>query len=400
MTEEKEQEFLKQLALAKRASARRRLKPIAFKPQKQLVAAELPGEGLFLICRQVEHKRPHTEEESLTDWLHAVAPVIGTCFAAFRKHKPYKFRLEEDLNHDTGMPLPTTPSTPLDGLRVHARVHTEVNAVTSKPLAPPCTARYTVHAASDQGKRSYNEDRLVMFPNLQAVLGIPAAENHGFFAVLDGHGGADAVRYAEAQVPGRLLLHEQLFSSPVRALREAIAAVDKGYLDTKGASGTTVAALLLAPSRAYVAWLGDSQVVLCREGRCVHVMEPHKPTRLDERIRIERLGGQVVDVYGVLRVEAQLAVSRSVGDRQLKKYVIGVPDVAQIELKGTEDFVLLASDGLWDCITPYEAVEFVKQHEPDFDSADALVHLALQKGVKDNVSVLVIHFPKTKQDEP
>jgi len=46
-------------------------------------------------------------------------------------------------------------------------------------------------------------------------------------------------------------------------------------------SGTTAVCALLRPTEQmlYVAWLGDSQALLVRNGRAVHVVNPHKPDR-------------------------------------------------------------------------------------------------------------------------
>ena len=44
-------------------------------------------------------------------------------------------------------------------------------------------------------------------------------------------------------------------------------------------SGTTGVSVLMRGDHCYFAWLGDSQVLLVREGRAVKLMEPHKPHR-------------------------------------------------------------------------------------------------------------------------
>lgn len=51
---------------------------------------------------------------------------------------------------------------------------------------------------------------------------------------------------------------------------------------------------------------------------------------------------------GCARVNGRLAVSRAIGDYGLKDIVVGEPDVNSISLSGSEDFLVLACDGLWD----------------------------------------------------
>ena len=48
--------------------------------------------------------------------------------------------------------------------------------------------------------------------------------------------------------------------------------------------------------RLVVANLGDSRAVLCRGGQAVAASEDHKPMRIDEKKRIERAGGLVLQV--------------------------------------------------------------------------------------------------------
>lgn len=45
----------------------------------------------------------------------------------------------------------------------------------------------------------------------------------------------------------------------------------------------------------------------------------HRPDREDEKRRVEAAGGFVVDYGGLPRVNGQLAVSRAIGDLDLKK---------------------------------------------------------------------------------
>jgi len=42
-------------------------------------------------------------------------------------------------------------------------------------------------------------------------------------------------------------------------------------------SGCTAVTVLISDDKMFVAWLGDSQVVLCKGGEFVPLMEPHKP---------------------------------------------------------------------------------------------------------------------------
>lgn len=52
--------------------------------------------------------------------------------------------------------------------------------------------------------------------------------------------------------------------------------------------------------------------------------------------------------HGVWRIQGSLAVSRGIGDGHLKKWVIAEPDTKIVRIKPDHEFLILASDGLWD----------------------------------------------------
>ncbi len=87
-----------------------------------------------------------------------------------------------------------------------------------------------------------------------------------------------------------------------------------------------------------------------RSPAAIAVSIDHKPNNNDERERIENAGGVVVWA-GTWRVGGVLAVSRAFGDKPLKKYVISSPYVREEHLAHEDEFLILASDGVWDVLT-------------------------------------------------
>ena len=116
----------------------------------------------------------------------------------------------------------------------------------------------------------------------------------------------------------------------------------------------------------------------------------------DERERIEAAGGLVVWL-GVWRVNGNLSVSRAIGDASDKKYVIGEADVKSVELDGTEDYLVLACDGVWDVVNGEELVECVQQYLGKGGTrqgvAKAIVEFAQSEGSGDNMTCIVVFFP-------
>jgi hypothetical protein len=54
---------------------------------------------------------------------------------------------------------------------------------------------------------------------------------------------------------------------------------------------------------------------------------------------------------GTWRVGGVLAVSRAFGDRLLKQYVVADPEIQEEKVDSSLEFLILASDGLWDVVS-------------------------------------------------
>ncbi|KAG8375202.1 hypothetical protein BUALT_Bualt10G0075900 [Buddleja alternifolia] len=115
-------------------------------------------------------------------------------------------------------------------------------------------------------------------------------------------------------------------------------------------SGSTAVAVVLTDEHVVVANCGDSRAVLYRGGRVIPLSFDHKPDRADEKVRVEASGGRVFGA-DTPRVEGILAMSRAIGDRFLKPYVISEPEVTFTRRDAEDEFLILASDGLWDVMS-------------------------------------------------
>jgi len=71
---------------------------------------------------------------------------------------------------------------------------------------------------------------------------------------------------------------------------------------------------LITPNQIYCANAGDSRTVMCEYGSAIDLSKDHKPNLPEERTRIMKAGGQVVDN----RVNGCIALSRAMGDFDYK----------------------------------------------------------------------------------
>lgn len=256
--------------------------------------------------------------------------------------------------------------------------------------------RYPVSVSSIQGMRKYMEDEFTIHEN--------------FVGVFDGHGGAAISQYLRLNLYGLLLQSSNSATSSdhqaMAALRTTLAQLDEQVCRIQHWSfqgSTVVAVWFVTPTRLVVAGIGDSRaIVASHDGDVEHVLQltrDHRPDCPDEIDRIESLGGSVISVHGVPRVNGNLALSRAVGDRSERPAVSGEPDMAIYDIQeGKDEFVILGTDGLFDVMSNEECVEFVhgliEEHDTNGDQreyfASLLVEEALRRGSYDNITVVIV----------
>uniref|UniRef100_A0A8C7ZVW1 Protein phosphatase 1E n=1 Tax=Oryzias sinensis TaxID=183150 RepID=A0A8C7ZVW1_9TELE len=264
----------------------------------------------------------------------------------------------------------------------------------------------SIHAIKNMRRKM--EDKHVIIPDFNTLFNIQDQEEQAFFAVFDGHGGVDAAIYAANHLHVNLVHQESFSQDPIEALCKAFKVTDERFVKKasreKLRCGTTGVVTFLRGQTLYVAWLGDSQVILVRRGQVVELMKPHKPDREDEKKRIEALGGCVI-WFGTWRVNGSLSVSRAIGDSEHKPYICGDADHSVFPLDGSEDYLILACDGFWDTVSPEEAVRVVSDHlqENSGDTtmiAHKLVASARDAGSSDNITVIVVFLRDPRSPPP
>ena len=103
-------------------------------------------------------------------------------------------------------------------------------------------------------------------------------------------------------------------------------------------------------------------------------------------------------IGGSWRVDGMLAVARSIGDLDHKPAVTGEPDIITLELDGTEDFLVLACDGVWDVLDEDTLAEVLRTHIKSGGERQHLgkivVDYCKSQGSSDNITVIVVCFPR------
>ncbi|CAM8937413.1 unnamed protein product [Rhodiola kirilowii] len=131
-------------------------------------------------------------------------------------------------------------------------------------------------------------------------------------------------------------------------------------------SGSTACVAVIRNNLLIVANAGDSRCVLSRNGQAHDMSKDHKPDLELERERIQKAGGFIQ----CGRVNGTLNLSRAIGDAELKqnkflaaeKQILSAePDIKTVELCDDDEFLVLACDGIWDCMSNQQLVDFVRE---------------------------------------
>ncbi|CAL0320278.1 unnamed protein product [Lupinus luteus] len=327
---------------------------------------------------------------------------------------------------------------------------------TSNQNAPELSADSPLYGFSSVcGRRPEMEDAIAVKPQLFQVPSHMLMDDYvngntkyspaHFFGVYDGHGGFEVANYCQEHLHSVLIkeieavearLNEKnernnwqehwkkAFSNCFHEVDDEVVGVHEANSGSNNGNesecsieslatetvGSTAVVAVLTQSHIIVANCGDSRAVMCRRKEALPLSADHKPDREDEWTRIEASGGKVIQWNGY-RILGVLAVSRSIGDRYLKPWIIPEPEVVFVQREKKDECLILASDGLWDIMTNEEACDIARKriliwhkkndnnesmgqgHGVDPASqfaAEYLSRLALQRGSKDNISVIVI----------
>lgn len=235
-----------------------------------------------------------------------------------------------------------------------------------------CGIRYGVSAM--QGWRMEMEDAHVCETNF-------ALKDYSFFGVFDGHAGPKVSQYCSLHLLESIMESidvnkgKEVTEAEVRkAIRDGFLHLDEKlkkepqWASGEDRSGTTAIVVMVSPQKIIWGNCGDSRGLLCREGKVVFSTQDHKPYNQRERERIEKAGGTVM----MQRVNGSLAVSRALGDFDYKRanelkateqLVSPEPEITvQDRDPSSDEFLLLACDGIFDVMSNEEVVAYVTRH--------------------------------------
>ncbi|KAL4564796.1 hypothetical protein LXL04_028867 [Taraxacum kok-saghyz] len=310
--------------------------------------------------------------------------------------------------------------------------------------------------SSMQGWRATMEDAHAALPDLD--------HSTSFFGVYDGHGGKVVAKFCAKFLHQQVLKHEAYASGDIetsvekafirmdemmrgqRGWRELSVLGDKmnkfsGVIEnliwspksggpetshqlddwpfeegphsdfTGPTSGCTACVAIMRNNQLIVANAGDSRCVISRKGEAYNLSRDHKPGLEVERDRILKAGGFI----HAGRVNGSLNLTRAIGDMEFKQnkflsaekqIVTAYPDVNIVELCDDDDFIVLACDGIWDCMSSQQLVDFVHQQLKSESKLSAICERVFDKCLApststgegcDNMTMILVQFKKPIQ---
>ncbi|TMW92796.1 hypothetical protein EJD97_012557 [Solanum chilense] len=311
-----------------------------------------------------------------------------------------------------------------DDHRVHLALSSEVKKVRESLVT--CCSHGSISLI---GRRREMEDAVAIYPCFFSEGGGGgSSRRYDYFGVYDGHGGSRVANvcrdFLHRLVIQQVSEGEDYDEKSVdweKVMTESFRKMDE-KVNKEGAEmatiGSTAVVAVVGMEEFVVANCGDSRAVLSRAGVAVPLSIDHKPDRPDELDRIENSGGKVINWNGQ-RVLGVLATSRSIGDMYLKPYVIPDPEVIVSKRNDEDEFLILASDGLWDVIPNDVACDVTrrclngqtfrrcdqqtKSYKRDEGvkeslaarAASFLAELAIARGSRDNISVIVVDLNRS-----
>lgn len=320
-------------------------------------------------------------------------------------------------------------SNPAAEQRLAKQLEYDISKASIKnPFEPTAVGSYSyagVDPLADPGRPKVNQDTGYI------VRDFGGNPEQALFAVYDGHGlrGDKVAQFISQMISNKLEEHPGLVGDETAAFEHAFTAADKALAPQKKMdaewSGSTAVAALLRGDKVWVANVGDTRCILAsnskaaqrkggvmsREIKSKELSKTHSPDLPSEKKRIEQSGGFVSPPPGpglsarvwsdAAMTQVGIAMARSIGDHAVTKLgVIATPDVQAYDLTSDDQFMILATDGIWEFVSSQEAVEIVWEVLRNGGSASDASRLLIEKaallwnkfedGYRDDITAIVV----------
>eukprot|EP01117_Protostelium_nocturnum_P001729 TRINITY_DN1212_c1_g1_i3.p1 TRINITY_DN1212_c1_g1~~TRINITY_DN1212_c1_g1_i3.p1 ORF type:complete len:1018 (+),score=220.97 TRINITY_DN1212_c1_g1_i3:268-3321(+) len=261
----------------------------------------------------------------------------------------------------------------------------------SYPLSRSITGQLETHTISNTnfiefdfsemtGKRPSQEDTLLLDPDFHFDKNGETFKMD-LWGVFDGHAGSAASKFSVSNFPKVLKESLQEGMLPLAALEKTFVSINNLFKEEM--DNGRVSSL-----ERHCGSTGDTRAILGKKGgKAVRLSFDHKPS--DEEDRINQLGGHIVG-ESTRRINGVIAVSRAIGDFYMQPFVICEPYLAEYDLDGDENFIIVGCDGVWDEVEDEKAVKIVDTEVDIYKAVVKLRDYSYLMSSEDNISVVII----------
>ena len=268
---------------------------------------------------------------------------------------------------------------------------------------------YTIKHCNCVLEYSFREDQNIdsetlMEDKSKSIENFNNDKNQMIFEIFDGHGGDEMSTYLQANLAKiykqNLLLNK---GNIILSLKNAFLDADdemRGQLNIEGlgSTGTLVHIIQgLGPIlEVYSANVGDSRVSLISPEHIIRLSYDHRTNDEKEKKRILESGMEIIDD----RICGTLMLTRIFGNYEYKeenenennKGLICEPFISKIEidLSIENQFLILASDGIWDILTEEEVQNIIKKYQDTQKICSIIIKKCLENEAWDNMSVFAV----------
>ena len=225
-----------------------------------------------------------------------------------------------------------------------------------------------------------------------------------YFALFDGHNGYEVAECLKESLHN-YIINDNIFNNPVNSILEGFTKAESLVLNKmnnniiNSSCGSCALISVLIDDICHVANLGSSKgfISLNFGKRIYNLIEQHKTYSI---------GG---NVSSMMKYNARSSLTRSIGDIDFKfkgeqSTMTAIPDVVSFKIHPEMDFIVLASDELFDVLTNKEIViiviniciDGIKQNKSFTtlltEISKGLIKEALDRSAKDNLSCIFMCF--------
>uniref|UniRef100_K4CME4 PPM-type phosphatase domain-containing protein n=1 Tax=Solanum lycopersicum TaxID=4081 RepID=K4CME4_SOLLC len=173
-------------------------------------------------------------------------------------------------------------------------------------------------------------------------------------------------------------------------------------------SGCKTCVAILRENQLIVSNAGDSRCVISRKGQAYNLSRDHKP-----ELEVERENLKSWWFYSCSTGEWKSKSCKSDMEFKQNKFlpaekqiVTANPDINTVELCDDDDFIVLACDGIWDCMSSQQLVDFIHEQLKSENKLSAVCERVLDRCLApstaggegcDNMTMILVQFKKPFQ---